>query len=80
MVNLGIAFREGKGVPMDARAAVSWFPKAAERGEADGMFNVGVMLANGVGVIADAGASRLWLMKAAALGHGAARRALVARQ
>ena len=36
-------YNSGKGVPQDYAAAVSWYRKAAEQGNADAQFDLGVM-------------------------------------
>jgi len=49
--------------------AAAYYRKAAEQGDADGMFGYGVMLAAGEGVKKDLLGARRWINKAAELGH-----------
>lgn len=49
--------------------AAGYYRKAAEQGDADGMFGYGVMLAAGEGVKKDLLGARRWINKAAELGH-----------
>ena len=41
--HLGFMYDKGQGVPQDYAAAVSWYRKAAEQGDADAQFNLGFM-------------------------------------
>jgi uncharacterized protein len=54
-------YGEGLGVPQDYTAAMSWFRKAAEQGEAKAQFNVGIMYAHGQGVPRDDVQAHKWL-------------------
>lgn len=49
--------------------AASYYRKAAEQGDADGMFGLGVMLASGEGVKKDLPEARRWISKAAEQSH-----------
>ena len=49
-VNLGLAYRDGTGVPQDEALAVEWFRKSAEQGHPRGQDNLGYMLLQGRGV------------------------------
>ena len=40
---LGVAYEQGRGVPQDYAAAVSWYRRAAEQGNADAQLNLGFM-------------------------------------
>jgi TPR repeat protein len=52
-------------VPKDARAAVIWFRKAADHGDATAKFNLGLIYANGEGVPQDFTAAVSWYRDAA---------------
>ena len=58
----------GQGVPRDYAAAVSWYRKAADQGDARAQFNLGAMYAKGQGVLRDSAVAILWFRKAADLG------------
>ena len=51
--NLGLMYRNGKGVPEDDKQAVKWYRLAAEQGFTNAQYNLGVMYANGSGVSED---------------------------
>jgi TPR repeat protein len=70
MGNLGVAFAKGKGVPVDARAAVAWFRKAAELGDADAMYNLSFVFAEGKGVPVDARAEAFGVVRPRSLETG----------
>jgi TPR repeat protein len=53
MVDLGMRYVYGRGVPKDYPRAVSWLRFAANAGDATAMNNLGVMYANGFGVPKD---------------------------
>jgi hypothetical protein len=42
-------YAEGRGVPQDFQAAVQWYRKAAEQGDADAQVNLGLMYERGAG-------------------------------
>jgi TPR repeat protein len=50
---LGQTCREGTGVPQDYAAAMSWYQKAADQGNAPARFNLGFIYFNGLGVPQD---------------------------
>jgi hypothetical protein len=52
--------------------AVSWYRKAAERGNAAAQYSLGIMYANGRGVLKDSAQAATWYRKAAAQGFGTA--------
>ena len=58
-------YDNGQGVPQDYAAAVSWYRKAADQGDADAQYNLGVMYDNGQGVPQDYAAAVSWYRKAA---------------
>ena len=45
--NLGLMYRNGRGVPENDKTAVKWFTLAAEQGNASAQYNLGVMYARG---------------------------------
>src|SRR5215212_7020428 len=49
-VNFGLMHENGHSVPKDYAAAVSWYRKAAEQGNARGQNKLGNMYARGLGV------------------------------
>ena len=49
-MNLGVMYRDGRGVPENAVEAVKWYRLAAEQGRARAQNNLGVMYENGEGV------------------------------
>jgi len=77
---LGLMYRHGTGVAVDAGLAAHWIGVAARGGLAQAMFTLSNMLAAGEGVAADAGAARRWLEEAAALGYPAALQELAMKE
>jgi hypothetical protein len=69
MVDLGMNYAYGRGVPKDYQKAVSWLRKACDAGNAAGMNNMGVMYANGYGVPEDYQQAAAWYRKAAEAGY-----------
>jgi TonB family protein len=63
--NRGAAYYLGKGVTKDDAAAVSWFRKAADQGNATAQYNLGIMYRDGTGVAKDDAAAVSWYRKAA---------------
>jgi TPR repeat protein len=55
-----------RGVPRDYAAAVGWFQKAAEQGNAEAQVSLGVMHAKGQGVPQDYVIAYMWFNLAAA--------------
>jgi hypothetical protein len=54
-------YYKGHGVPQDYAAAVSWYRKAADQGDANAQGNLGVMYAKGQGVPQDYVQAHKWL-------------------
>ena len=52
-------------MPQDYAAAVSWYRKAADQGDANAQYNLGIMYDNGQGVPQDYAAAAAWYRKAA---------------
>src|SRR5205085_1493078 len=48
--SLGVAYRDGDGVPADASKAAEWFRRAAEQGDAAAQNCLGVLYQTGSGV------------------------------
>jgi TPR repeat protein len=63
----------GDGVSRDRAEALSWYRKAADRGDA---YSLGVVYAEGVGVEQDLAQAVIWYRKAADLGDASAQGAL----
>ena len=68
-VKLGIAYRDGKGVPQNEETAVAWFRKAAEQGNPRGQDNYGFMLLRGRGIPQDEKEAVKWFERCAAQGN-----------
>ncbi len=72
MVGLGALYDTGHGVSQDFAAALSWYRRAAEAGDAAAMFNVGAMYDNGRGTSANRAEAVKWYAMAAKKGNGRA--------
>jgi len=66
--NLGVMYRDGKGVTRDYAEAVKWFRPAAAQGNAYAQFNLGVMYRDGKGVIQDYVRAHMWFNVSAVSG------------
>jgi TPR repeat protein len=64
--NLGIWYKRGTGVAADVRAAVDWYRRAAEQGQANAQYNLVLCYERGKGVDADARVAVGWYERAAA--------------
>ena len=62
-------YDQGLGVPPDAAAAVAWYRRAAEQGDARAQYNLGGMYREGRGVPPDAAGAVAWYRRAAEQGH-----------
>jgi TPR repeat protein len=69
-------YANGQGVGRDYKAAVRWFQKAAEQGNADAQIMLGNLYGNGRGVPLDYEAAVSWWRKAAEQGDASAQDAL----
>jgi TPR repeat protein len=67
-------YANGRGVPQDNKAAVSWYRKAAEQDHADAQFHLGVVYASGLCVAQDLVVAVSWYRKAAEQGHADAQK------
>ena len=65
-------YADGEGVAEDDKAAVQWFTRAAEQGNAVAQNNLGAMYANGEGVAEDDETAVQWYRRAAEQGDAAA--------
>ena len=64
MLNLGVMYENGRGVPKDEAEAVRWYRKSADAGDTKAMLNLGRAYENGQGVPKDAAEAILWFHKA----------------
>jgi TPR repeat protein len=69
-------YLNGRGVPQDYAAAVSWFQKAADQGDPSGQNSLGAMHVNGWGVPQDDVTALSWFRKAADQGYAVAQNSL----
>jgi TPR repeat protein len=76
MSNLGAMYANGAGVTKDPTEAVSWYRKAADAGDTQGMNNLGIAYLNGVGAPRDKAEALRWYRKAADLGDDRAKASL----
>jgi TPR repeat protein len=67
-------YDNGRGVARDYAAAMSWYRKAAEQGDAAAQAGLGVMYANGRGVPRDYVSAHMWFALAAVNGDQVAKR------
>jgi len=72
MIDLGMCYRNGDGVPEDKAEALRWFRKAADNGTPNAMYLVGWCYFEGLGVPQDKEEAVRWYRKAAELGDWAA--------
>ena len=73
---LGWVYAQGKGTEQNLQESFAWAKKAAEAGNADGMYRVGKKLAQGVGIKKDEEAGLRWIQKAAEKGFPGAQNEL----
>ncbi len=64
---LGIAFREGLGVPQNVKKAFKWFNRAAEQGNVDAQLQLADMYATGQGTPKNPVMAGFWVSMAVAL-------------
>ncbi len=67
--NLGLMYRQGRGVPQDYAEAVKWWRKVAEQGYVDAQYKLGVMYEKGRGIPYDYVEAVKWWRKAAEQGY-----------
>lgn len=63
-LNLGLMFKNGKGVTQDHKQAFYWCKKAAEQDDANAQLNLGSMYLIGEGVAQDVKQALYWYKKA----------------
>lgn len=66
---LGLAYRNGKGVPQDLEEAVKWYTRAAEKNHAEAQAYLGFMYMTGRGVRRNDAEAVKWHRKAAEQGN-----------
>ena len=66
--NLGCAYAEGDGTPVDLVQAVKWFRRAADGGDVDAQYNLAVMYDDGDGIDEDNEEAMKWYTAAAKQG------------
>ena len=66
---LGVAYRDGEGVPEDLAQATRWFRMVAERGDPEGQYELGRMYESGEGVPENDAEAVRWYRLAAEQGH-----------
>ncbi len=62
---MGELYTNGYGVRQDYAAALGWFKKSAEKGNAEAQYNIGIFYFNGYGVFADPAHALVWFQKSA---------------
>ena len=67
--NLGVLYRDGRGVAQNYAEAAKWFRKAADQGNAQAQTNLGAMYGTGRGVAKDYAQAVAWYRKAADQGN-----------
>jgi len=71
--NLGVLYRDGRGVTQDFANAMIWFRKAADQGDAIAQYLLGDQYAKGMGVPQNYAEAMIWFRKAAEQGHRVAK-------
>ncbi|KAG0272276.1 hypothetical protein BGZ96_005407, partial [Linnemannia gamsii] len=71
-IALGDMYREGKVVQQDYQAAMGWYLRAAEQGDAIGLRRIGYLYDLGLGVAQDRSKAMEWYRKSADLGNAQA--------
>jgi localization factor PodJL len=69
---LALRLFEGRGLPLDQRAAALWFERAAAAGLAPAQFRIASLYEKGVGVARDETVAKRWYLKAAEAGNARA--------
>ena len=75
--NLGLLYRDGKGVPEEYSEALKWFRRSAEQGEAAAQTSLWFMYQEGIGAPQNMSEAAKWYKLAADQGDLTARAALV---
>ena len=74
---VGYMYDHGEGMPQDAKAAVEWYLKAADKGMVEAQYRLGLSYYTGHGVEQDLKTAEKWYKKAAAQGFLPAKEALM---
>ncbi len=69
MLQIGLRYYLGEGMPQDYTQAATWIEKAADAGNSDAMYALGSMYANGEGIPQDYKQAATWFKKAAKAGN-----------
>jgi Sel1 repeat len=69
LLERGLRYVRGDGVPTDLKEAASWISKAAAEGHPRAEYLMGLMATHGDGVAKDEAAAAFWFTKAAKHGH-----------
>ena len=77
---MGVHYLTGTGVEQDFAKAVHFLRRAAEKGDAGGMFNLGICYSAGKGVEKNMQEAVRWVSAAAEKGHAEAKKFLQALQ
>ncbi|MBR6068539.1 MAG: SEL1-like repeat protein [Bacteroidales bacterium] len=70
--NLGVCYRDGKGIQQDYIKAFDWFKKSAEQGYATAQFEIGFCYRTGKGIQQDYKKAFEWFKKSAEQGYATA--------
>ena len=70
--NLGVSYRDGKGIQQDYKKAFDWFKKSAEQGYAAAQFEIGFCYRTGKGIQQDYKKAFEWFKKSAEQGYATA--------
>ena len=79
--NLGLMYKDGRGVTQDDKEAVKWYRLASAQGHVDAQYNLGFMYKDGRGVTQDYASAHMWWNLASSAGDadGAKNRDIVAK-
>ncbi|MDL2269871.1 sel1 repeat family protein [Desulfosarcina sp. OttesenSCG-928-A07] len=72
MLNLGVLYEQGIGVPKNFTQALSWYEKSGNAGSADGNYRAGLCYETGLGTTANLSTAMKYFEKAAAKGFSPA--------
>ena len=72
---VGVCYFEGTYVEKDYGAAIAWFEKAADKGDAAAQYYLGKCCAQGLGMEKNVEKARAWYAKSAAQGYEPAAKA-----
>tara|TARA_R110002020_G_scaffold18929_25_gene65424 strand:+ start:1917 stop:5897 length:3981 start_codon:yes stop_codon:yes gene_type:complete len=69
---IGARFTDGRGVPVDLKAAATWYQRAADLGHAPSQYRIANFYEKGSGVDRDLNAAKKWYQMAAEQGNASA--------